>query len=375
MAGIYIHVPFCVSKCSYCDFYSVATLKSMHDYVCALKRELRVRRYELEGHSIETIYWGGGTPSLLSETYVGEVMGLLREVFDISDNAEITIECNPGDYDRHKIEHLIASGINRFSLGAQSFSDETLKLLGRRHSVRETIEMFQCIRSLGVYNISLDLIYGIPGTKIEDLDRDVESLISLAPPHISAYHLIYEEGTPMSYALEQGRISELPEDMSLEMSHRLSRRLREVGYEHYEVSSYALPGMRSRHNSSYWEDIPYLGLGPSAHSYISPWRATNPASLDYYITSLNSQGFLLREFEYITEDIAFEEYLMTRLRTSDGICMETIVQRFGKERYSTLSRQLERYISEGLMAEDHKGRISLTQKGLDISNTIIASLF
>lgn len=179
----------------------------------------------------------------------------------------------------------------------------------------------------------------------------------------------------MSYALEQGRISELPEDMSLEMSHRLSRRLREVGYEHYEVSSYALPGMRSRHNSSYWEDIPYLGLGPSAHSYISPWRATNPASLDYYITSLNSQGFLLREFEYITEDIAFEEYLMTRLRTSDGICMETIVQRFGKERYSTLSRQLERYISEGLMVEDHKGRISLTQKGLDISNTIIASLF
>lgn len=374
MAGIYIHVPFCVSKCSYCDFYSVATLKKMQDYVQALKKELKVRQYELEGQTVDTVYWGGGTPSLLSEKHICEVMSLLRESYNISDEVEVTIECNPGDYNKQKIGHIIASGVNRFSLGAQSFSDYTLKLLGRRHSVKETETMFRAIRDLGVHNISLDLIYGIPGTDMDDLNRDLEALIRLHPTHISAYHLIYEEGTPMSYALEQGRISELSEELSLEMSHTVSGKLQEAGYEHYEVSSYALPGMRSRHNSSYWHDIPYIGLGPSAHSYIHPWRSTNSSDLKCYIDSLSNQDFLLREFEYITDEVAFEEYLMTRLRTSDGISLDTVRVRFGDEKAEYLNTKINTYISEGLMIED-RGRIRFTQNGLDISNTIISSLF
>lgn len=374
MAGIYIHVPFCVSKCSYCDFYSVATLKKMQDYVQALKKELKVRQYELEGQTVDTVYWGGGTPSLLSEKHICEVMSLLRESYNISDEVEVTIECNPGDYNKQKIGHIIASGVNRFSLGAQSFSDDTLKLLGRRHSVKETETMFRAIRDLGVHNISLDLIYGIPGTDMDDLNRDLEALIRLHPTHISAYHLIYEEGTPMSYALEQGRISELSEELSLEMSHTVSGKLQEAGYEHYEVSSYALPGMRSRHNSSYWHDIPYIGLGPSAHSYIHPWRSTNSSDLKCYIDSLSNQDFLLREFEYITDEVAFEEYLMTRLRTSDGISLDTVRVRFGDEKAEYLNTKINTYISEGLMIED-RGRIRFTQNGLDISNTIISSLF
>lgn len=374
MAGIYIHVPFCVSKCSYCDFYSVATLKKMQDYVQALKKELKVRQYELEGQTVDTVYWGGGTPSLLSEKHICEVMSLLRESYNISDEVEVTIECNPGDYNKQKIGHIIASGVNRFSLGAQSFSDYTLKLLGRRHSVKETETMFRAIRDLGVHNISLDLIYGIPGTDMDDLNRDLEALIRLHPTHISAYHLIYEEGTPMSYALEQGRISELSEELSLEMSHTVSGKLQEAGYEHYEVSSYALPGMRSRHNSSYWHDIPYIGLGPSAHSYIHPWRSTNSSDLKCYIDSLSNQDFLLREFEYITDEVAFEEYLMTRLRTSDGISLDTVRVRFGDEKAEYLNTKINTYISEGLMIKD-RGRIRFTQNGLDISNTIISSLF
>lgn len=374
MAGIYIHVPFCVSKCSYCDFYSVATLKKMQDYVQALKKELKVRQYELEGQTVDTVYWGGGTPSLLSEKHICEVMSLLRESYNISDEVEVTIECNPGDYNKQKIGHIIASGVNRFSLGAQSFSDYTLKLLGRRHSVKETETMFRAIRDLGAHNISLDLIYGIPGTDMDDLNRDLEALIRLHPTHISAYHLIYEEGTPMSYALEQGRISELSEELSLEMSHTVSGKLQEAGYEHYEVSSYALPGMRSRHNSSYWHDIPYIGLGPSAHSYIHPWRSTNSSDLKCYIDSLSNQDFLLREFEYITDEVAFEEYLMTRLRTSDGISLDTVRVRFGDEKAEYLNTKINTYISEGLMIKD-RGRIRFTQNGLDISNTIISSLF
>lgn len=374
MAGIYIHVPFCVSKCSYCDFYSVATLKKMQDYIQALKRELKVRRYELDGHTVDTVYWGGGTPSLLSEKHISEIMCLLRDTYNISDNAEITIECNPGDYNKQRISHIIGSGINRFSLGAQSFSDDTLKLLGRRHSAKETETMFTAIRELGIHNISLDLIYGIPGSDIDDLNRDIDTLIRLHPTHISAYHLIYEEGTPMYYALEQGRISELPEELSLEMSHTVSQRLQDAGYKHYEVSSYALPGMRSRHNSSYWQDIPYIGLGPSAHSYIHPWRSTNPSNLTLYVESLTQQDFLLRDFEYITADLAFEEYLMTHLRTSDGISLETVRSRFGQEKAAHLQTRINLYVSEGLMAE-HNERIRFTQRGLDISNTIISSLF
>ena len=374
MAGIYIHVPFCVSKCSYCDFYSVATLKKMQDYIHALKREVKARQYELDGCVVDTVYWGGGTPSLLSEKHISEVMCLLRATYNISEDAEITIECNPGDYDKQKITHIIASGVNRFSLGAQSFSDKTLKLLGRRHSVRETETMFKAIRELCVYDISLDLIYGIPGTTLDDLNRDLDALIRLHPTHISAYHLIYEEGTPMHHALEQGRISELPEEVSLEMSHVVSAKLKDAGYEHYEVSSFALPGMRSRHNSSYWHDIPYIGLGPSAHSYIRPWRSTNSSNLSHYVDSFTQQGFLLRDFEYITEDLAFEEYLMTRLRTSDGISMDAISCRFGAEKADRLYNQINEYISKGLMVE-HGGRVRFTQSGIDISNTIISSLF
>ncbi|MDO4695841.1 radical SAM family heme chaperone HemW [Porphyromonas sp.] len=376
MAGIYVHVPFCVSKCSYCDFYSVANLKKQQDYVAALKKEIEVRRYELEGQSVDTIYWGGGTPSLLSDRQVVDVMTLLRGTYNISKGAEITIECNPGDYNATKVANLIRSGgFNRFSIGAQSFSDKILAFLGRRHSVRETIEMYKSVRDLGVSNVSLDLIYGIPDTTLSDLNRDLDTLISLYPTHISAYHLIFEEGTPMTYALEQGRFDQLPEDKSLEMSHLVSKRLEQTGYEHYEVSNYSLPGMRSRHNSSYWADITYIGFGPSAHSYTDPWRSSNPADLDYYTESFLRHGFLLRNFEYITDDIRFEEYLMTRLRTSDGISLDTVRVRFGEAKTDTLAQRLSPFISNGLICVKSDGHLALTQAGIDISDTIISSLF
>lgn len=375
MAGIYIHVPFCISKCSYCDFYSVATLAKISSYLSALKRELTLRSSELEGHIIETIYWGGGTPSLLSDTDIADTLSLIRQYYTVAEDVEITLECNPGDYNYSKLKALVDHGINRFSLGAQSFSDDTLRRLGRRHSSEETKQMFRMIQEIGIQNISLDLIYGIPDTGLEDLHRDLDALLALNPSHVSAYHLIYEEGTPLFTALEQGRVIELPEDISLEMGHIVSRRLTSEGYEHYEISNFALPGMRSRHNSSYWKDLPYIGLGPSAHSYIAPWRSSNPSNLDVYTQSLNTNGFLLREFELITPDLAFEEYLMTRLRTSDGISLSVVSERFGSELSSALSVHIHRYLSEGLMVEKPNGHIMLSSRGRDISDHIISTLF
>ncbi len=375
MAGLYIHVPFCISKCRYCDFYSVASLSKRTDYLKALTKEIDLRSYELGDELVHTIYLGGGTPSLLDALEVSEVLETVRASFIIAPNAEVTMECNPGDYDDEKIGKLIASGVNRFSIGAQSFAEDALRFLGRRHSADKTVEMVRAIQAHGISNISLDLIYGIPGTDMDLLARDVDCLLSLSPTHISTYHLIYEEGTPLYDALKAGAFEEIAEERSLEMSHYISARLRAEGYEHYEISNYALPGKRARHNSSYWDEVPYLGFGPSAHSYRHPWRSVNPDSLDEYVYRLNVRGFLLREFEFLTPEMVYEEYLLTRLRVIDGIEIEEVRRRFGAERATLLATRLQSYVERGLMVRRRNGSIAFTEEGIDLSDAIIAELF
>lgn len=375
MAGIYVHVPFCQRKCRYCDFYSVTNARQRGGFVQALLIEIQQRKHELEGQPVETIYLGGGTPSMLNSDQISTIILAVREAFAVADHAEITVECNPGDLNNFDIQEIIRAGVNRISIGAQSFDPEVLSFLSRRHDADETREMYNDFRRAGVTNISLDLMYGIPGTTVETVAQDLAEIISLRPEHISAYHLIYEEGTPLWNDLKSGQIKEVDEELSLAMNHLVHDMLTRYGYEHYEISNYALPGFRSRHNSNYWSGVPYLGFGPSAHSYVHPWRSWNPADLDMYCRQLlHGAHFLDRSYEKITDQLAYEEYILTRLRTSEGIDLEEIRVRFGPKCYEHTIEVLRQHLSTDHMVR--KGtHYSLTVSGIDLSDGIMASFF
>ncbi len=376
VAGVYIHIPFCQTKCRYCDFYSVTNARQRDGFTNALLVEIRQRAYELNGHSVQTIYLGGGTPSLLSSAQIALILQEIRAVFHVDPKAEVTMECNPGDLSDLSIQNIIQAGVNRVSIGAQSFDPGVLSFLSRRHDADETREMFTSFRKAGVKNISLDLMYGIPGTSIDTLAHDLSVALSLRPEHISAYHLIYEEGTPLWKDLLEGKVQEVDEELSLEMSHLVHEMLTRHGYEHYEISNFALLGYRSLHNSSYWAGVPYLGFGPSAHSYVHPWRSWNPSDLNLYCSQLLSGAhFLDRSYEKITPRLAYEEYILTRLRTSDGIDVVEINERFGAEYYSHTLGILRRLVEEKYVEVVRNEQFRLTQSGIDLSDGIIASFF
>lgn len=376
MAGIYIHIPFCVSKCTYCDFYSIVnpSVETHRSFLRALAQEIRNRAYELIGQDIDTIYIGGGTPSLIPAEEIGRVLSLIRDLHNVSSNAEVTMECNPGDITHMGVEQLLSVGVNRFSIGAQSFQSRLLRFLTRRHSSHETISMVEGLRKAGVVNFSLDLIYGIPGETMDMLRDDLEHLIGLSPTHISAYHLMYEQGTPLTSQLQKGHITELPEEDSLNMFEVVHSTLSHSGYEHYEVSNYARSGYRSRHNSSYWQEVPYQGLGPSAHSYSSPWRSWNPSSVHRYIQQLLTGGrFLTRDFEYITPDMSYMEYILTHLRTVEGLSLTHIRDTYGEHRFRQLTKSASPLINRGML-QLRGDALALTASGLLVSDSIIEKL-
>ena len=374
MAGIYVHIPFCKTKCPYCDFYSVTTLHPLEDYIRALATEIRLRSAELAGQTVETVYFGGGTPSLLSGRAIGDILRLLRRSFDITEGAEITLECNPGDLTTMDLDEVITRGVSRFSIGAQTFDPSLLRFLQRRHTGEETRELVRELHRRGIRNISLDLIYGIPGSSDETLRADLDALITLEPTHISAYHLIYEEGTPLHNRLQRGKIRALDEEESLRQSHYVAERLRSAGYEHYEISAFALPGYRSRHNSSYWHGIPYIGLGPGAHSYIHPWRSYNPSNVTLYNRQLlRPTPFLCRTYERITPEMALEEYVLTRLRTCEGLLLSEMEHLFSPGVREKVLQRAQPYLASGDLL--HEGdRLHLSLHGIDISDAIILDL-
>ncbi|MDO5036633.1 MAG: radical SAM family heme chaperone HemW [Porphyromonas sp.] len=374
MAGVYIHVPFCITKCPYCDFYSMVGTRQIDGFVTALCREIELRAYELEGEVVETIYFGGGTPSLLDGWQVQLILHTLAEHLTVSDSPEVTLECNPGDLSLLHLRQCLDAGVNRFSIGAQSFDPQVLKFLKRRHAPSETSDMYYTLRQLGSTNISLDLMYGIPGTNLGTVLGDLDQLLTLRPEHISTYHLIYEEGTPLYHQLKMKEIEEIPEELSLEMYHLIVKTLTDAGYEHYEISNFALPSYHSKHNSSYWYGTPYLGLGPSAHSYIHPWRSSNIASVKTYNDSLfQGARFLNRSYEYITPEIAYEEYILTHLRTSKGISEKEIEKLFGKGKVQELQPKVGDYIHRQLLTKEGT-RYRLTEQGIDLSDSIMADL-
>ena len=390
MAGLYIHIPFCASRCIYCGFYSTTSLKLRQQYVDAVCREMILRREKssIKGTGsltdISTIYLGGGTPSQLTPEqlrqlflYINKVYNLPSPLGGVGGGFEATIEMNPDDVTPAWAEVLPQLGINRVSMGAQTFDNERLRFLHRRHTAAQVQQSVSILRDAGIRNISIDLMYGFPNETLNDWQRDIEAALSLGVEHISAYCLMVEEGTPLYKLMNPRDGSPCDEELERQMYEMLIDKLTAAGYEHYEISNFAKPGYRSRHNSSYWQDIPYMGLGAAAHSYTllggSPSETTairswNVADIHQYIEAIE-RGELPSEQEVIDNDTHYNDRITVALRTSDGLDLTTLSDRH--RRYCL--KEAQNFLDDGLL-QLHDNRLSLTRKGLFVSDYIMSSL-
>lgn len=372
MAGIYIHIPFCKTRCIYCDFYSTTRSDLKERYIRALCRELRIRKDYLEGATIETIYFGGGTPSQLDEEDFRQVFATIEEVYGMEHCKEITLEANPDDLTEEYVTRLHRLPFNRISMGIQTFDDVTLKLLNRRHNAMQAIEAVDRCRRAGFENISIDLIYGLPGETDERWERDLKQAVSLNVEHISAYHLTYEEGTRIYELLQAHRIREVDEESSVRFFSVLIDTLDAAGYEHYEISNFCQPGKYSRHNTSYWKGIPYLGCGPAAHSFNTHTREWNVASLEEYMQGIETDRRKF-ETEYRDKTTCYNECIMTCIRTLWGISLKYIEMEFGTEMWKYCMDMATPYLESGkLKIQDN--HLCLTREGIFISDGIISDL-
>lgn len=371
MAGIYIHVPFCKSKCIYCDFYSVATNENSDRYKDALIKEITFRQNYLDNEKITSIYFGGGTPSLLSIRSIAEILEGLHKHFIISEECEITLEANPDDLSGPYLHDLNGEGVNRLSIGVQSFIDNELKMLKRRHNASNAISAIRNAQKAGFSNISADIIYGLPYSTVKTLSETIKQMLELGIQHISAYHLTYEEGTALYRQLKEGSIRKTDEENSLAQFELLLELLSDAGFDHYEISNWSLPGMSSMHNSAYWSNSPYLGLGPSAHSYDRKSRQWNVSDLSLYISSIE-KGKPNFEIEHLNKKDFFNEYLITAIRTKSGIDSGQL-KVIAEEYYNFTVEVLERKYKEGLLVKNNNF-YSLSSKGIFVSDSITREL-
>ena len=372
MAGIYIHIPFCKSRCIYCAFYSTTGMEQRQRYVDAVCKEWSMRQHEA-GEPIDTIYIGGGTPSQLTDSQ-------LRQLFDRLPhaNSETTIEVNPDDVTQEFATLLSTLPVNRVSMGAQTFDDQRLRFLHRRHTSAQVTEAVRLLRDAGIRNISIDLMYGFPGETLSDWEHDMDAALALGVEHISAYCLMIEEGTALfnqmrneELEMRNGEMRKLTmpsEELERRMYYLLKDKLEAAGYEHYEISNFARPGFRSRHNSSYWHDIPYIGLGAAAHSYDRHCRSWNVSDIKTYCERIE-QGELPSEQEVLDDDTHYNDLITTALRTSDGLDLATLSDR---HRHFCL-REAQPYLSDGLLRQQDS-HIMLTREGLFVSDMVMSAL-
>ena len=366
MAGLYIHIPFCASRCIYCGFYSTTHLDLRQRYVEAVCREMTIRSLPLDiWRSIDTIYLGGGTPSQLTVEQLRLLFIYINKVYG-SSAQEITIECNPDDVTDQYAEALAQLGINRVSMGAQTFNDERLRFLHRRHTATQVPKAVQRLRNAGIGNISIDLMYGFPGETLADWQRDIDAALALDVEHLSAYCLMIEEGTPLYNLINNG--DPLNEELERQMYELLIDQMTRGSYEHYEISNFAKPGFRSRHNSSYWHDVPYIGIGAAAHSYNLKSRSWNVANIQQYITAIE-KGERPAEQEEIDDDTHYNDRITTALRTIDGLDLTTL----SDKHRDYCMQEARRFLSDGLLRQDDQHLI-LTRKGLFVSDMVMSSL-
>lgn len=371
MAGLYVHIPFCESRCYYCDFYSSTFKGNRKALLSAIQKELMDRKAYLKNEPVRTLYFGGGTPSQLT---IEELDKLLQTIFRQYDCQieELTLEANPEDLSRDYLTALKQLGVNRLSIGIQSFDDADLKRMNRRHTAQTAIDMVQLAQQVGFDNISIDLIYGLPDQTLEGWERNLQQAITLNVQHISAYSLTFEEGSMLTKMKARGEVKEVDEEVSLKMFQTLRKVLSAAGYLPYEISNFSRVGYESKHNSSYWNYVPYLGVGPSAHSFDGTSRRWNVANSRLYIQSLQ-EGNPYYEMETLDESTRYNEYVMTSLRKSVGIRKEMVRDLFGDSYYAYFRKMTEPFLSDGNLREN-QDNIYLSENGIFISDYIIESL-
>ena len=369
VAGIYIHVPFCQGRCIYCDFYSTTEGEEWKSrYVDALLAELRMRRDELPLARVHSIYIGGGTPSQLPARALAAILNEVCRLFPVDSDAEVTVEANPDDVTPEWLAALSHTPVNRLSMGVQSFDDALLRLIRRRHTAQQAVCAVEQAARHGISNVSIDLIYGLPTQTMEQWQADVRQALALDVQHLSAYSLSYEEGTPLWRMLEQGRIEEADEELSLCMYEHLIDSTRAAGFTHYEISNFCRPGRHSQHNSAYWHGVPYLGFGPGAHSYDGMrTRRWNLSDLKGYVQAAGSMP--PHQSEVLTDDELYDETVMTRLRTSEGLSLDLLTASYR----AYCMAQAEPHLRAGRL-EQAGSTIRLTRQGIFTSNDIISDL-
>ncbi len=373
MAGIYVHIPFCKTRCIYCDFFSTTLLGMREKYVDAVCMEVKQQEDYLGGETVETVYLGGGTPSQLSVGQIGLILNAIRQTFKMSGSPEITVELNPEDVTPEYARGLNRLAVNRVSLGIQSFDDNILRFIHRRHNSAKAIEAVSTLQDMGFDNISIDLMFGFPQQTLDGWTKDINTALSLGVQHLSAYSLMYEEGTRLYSMLQDKEIQEIDDGLSLEMYRALTSLIKEHGYTHYEISNFALPGHESRHNSNYWNSTPYLGVGSGAHSFNGTSRQWNVSDIHQYIQGING-GKAVREAELLTTDQRFNETVMTRLRTAKGLDLNCVSHQFGTAYVNHLEKAATPYYISGELEKDGQ-TVRLTEQGIYISNDIMSSLF
>ncbi|MBZ9728597.1 radical SAM family heme chaperone HemW [Salegentibacter sp. JZCK2] len=372
MSGIYIHIPFCKQACHYCDFHFSTSLKKKGQLVEMLCKELVLRKDELTSPEIQTIYLGGGTPSLLEADELQQIFETIYANYKIAENPEITLEANPDDLTEEKIKMLAASKINRLSIGIQSFFEEDLKLMNRAHNSEEALKSINLSKQY-FDNISIDLIYGIPGMSLEQWKRNLEISLELGVPHISSYALTVEPNTALQKFIERGKIKPVDDEAAKLHFEILVETLTKNGFEHYEFSNFGKPGYFSQNNTAYWLGKPYLGIGPAAHSYDGNSRKWNISNNPIYIKSL-VKGEIPQETEELSISDKYNEYVMTRLRTKFGVDIDEVGEKFGesyKDHFLNLAKPLQK---ENLLKET-SGIFYITSKGKFLSDGIAADLF
>jgi oxygen-independent coproporphyrinogen-3 oxidase len=373
MAGIYIHIPFCSQKCGYCDFYSIIRLTQKDDFVSALLKEIIQRKGELQSEKIETIYFGGGTPSLLEISDLKKILFALEQSFDLSVVKEKTIEVNPDDINEAYSKGLIDIGFNRLSMGIQSFNNRILTFMNRRHNANQAIEAVELAQKAGFKNISIDLIYGIPNLEKDNWQKSLQQAIELNIQHISAYHLTFEPGTPFYKKLKRGEISEIHDDDSVQQYKMLVEALKTAGFDDYEISNFCKPGYQSKHNSNYWTGKSYLGLGPSAHSFNGYQRRWNISDVAEYIQALNTNS-LYFEKEELSEKDRYNEVIMLGLRTRVGVDITKINNRFNSTIVVFFNQEMKQNI-ECKNVTDNNGYLIVCEEKKFLTDKIITNFF
>lgn len=369
MAGIYIHIPFCKKLCGYCDFFKSISLAKMDEVHKAIVSELESQRHFIPDREISTIYFGGGTPSIYSPEDIQAIIDKIKSLWDCSRSAEITLEANPDDLTERYFDALLRTDINRLSIGVQSFDDDELRHMGRRHNASQAIEAVKTAQDKGLENLSIDLMYGLPFSDTLHWKRTLRQAVDLGVPHISAYHLTIEPGTVFGKKAQRQELSPVAESLSEEQYLLLHATLTENGFEHYEISNFARPGFRSRHNSSYWSAEHYLGAGPGAHSFNGTVRRWAVDNIGKYLSGQN-----IYTSETLSENQMYDEYVMTALRRMEGASTEEIGRRFGAYKLQYFTRTAKRLAHDGLLTVSGDTYRIPPEKFL-LSDMIICDLF